>query len=71
MKAVSLSPSFRTATVFIAGCLLLAESFNPNFLRPAIASRIGFVHLFGVFFGVACILQAVLLVRRLLPDDSN
>lgn len=47
------------------GVFFLVESFNPNFWRANIATWNPIVHVFIAMFGVACIIQAVVIHRQL------
>jgi len=48
----------------------MAESFNPNFLRPNIGSPAPFVRLFVGLFGVLWLIQAAAIHRQFRKQRS-
>jgi len=58
-------PLLRLLVACGMGTLCLAESLNPDFLRPNVASWNPFVHLFIALFGVAWFIQAAFLYKEI------
>lgn len=58
-------PLLRLIVAYAMGVFFLVESFNPNFWRANIATWNPIVHVFIAMFGVACIIQAVVIHRQL------
>jgi hypothetical protein len=61
---------FRVVVSVLLGIFLLVESQNTNFAKPVVESRAPMVHLFFALFGIACLIQAAVLAKNLLSDQS-
>ena len=62
---------FRLIFATAVGTFFLAESLNPNFLRPKDPSDIAFVHVCIAIFGAAWLLQSFVLIRQLQAHNRN
>jgi hypothetical protein len=66
-RLLQLKLAFSTA----AAVFFLAQSLNPDFLRLASASETVFVHVCIAIFGVAWLVQSLVLIRQLHREDPK
>jgi hypothetical protein len=66
-RLLQLRLTFSTA----AAVFFLFQSLNANFLRTPVASQNVFLHVCIAIFGVAWLVQSLVLVRQLYREDSR